>query len=92
MKKYVIFTLFVLCILHLTACVPEISYPQENTSAQTEQHSKDFESSEQTSEELITQEQSSIDQTTEPVSDTEPDTTEEITTFGPLHFPEDTTQ
>ena len=90
MKYVSIVICLLLCTFLLVACVP---IPPQSEQISTEQKTQVI-TQEQPTEQQSTQQstQQNTEQQSEQTSQTEQVTTEEQTTFGPLHFPEDTTE
>lgn len=86
MKFAYVVTLLLLCTLLFTACVPMIPELEQMGTEQKTQVVTQEQTTEQKSTQQVTE------QTSEQISQTEQATTEEQTTFGPLHFPETTTE
>lgn len=79
MKKFLLCSFIGLCLLGLVACIPELPDQTESTTTQVTQKP-----TQQTTEQSTSQQ--TTKQTEQQSSESEPETT-----FGPLHFPEETT-
>ena len=80
MRRYVFVCVTLLLIFSFAACVPAPFGQGDETTAQTERESMT---------EQITDEQTT-EKETQQETQTQQETTEEETTYGPLHFPEET--
>lgn len=80
MRRYVFVCVTLLLIFSFAACVPAPFGQGDETTAQTERESM----TEQIPDEQTTEKE------TQQETQTQQETTEEETTYGPLHFPEET--
>ena len=98
MKFAYVITLLLLCALFFTACMPMIpdigqTGTEQKTQALTQEQPSAQESTQQATEQNTEQStEQNTNQQSEQTAQPEQVTTEEQTTFGPLHFPEDTTE
>ncbi|MBR2446484.1 MAG: hypothetical protein IKB28_07445 [Clostridia bacterium] len=82
MRRYVFVCVTLLLIFSFAACMPAPFGQGDETTAQTERESELM-------TEQITDEQTT-EKETQQETQTQQETTEEETTYGPLHFPEET--
>lgn len=82
MRNFFIICVILLLIFSFAACVPALPQQEYETTAQTERES------EPTTEQIT--DGQTIETETQQETQTQQEATEEETTYGPLHFPEDT--